>query len=45
MTSAAEADVKPTSANTVDEIKRYLDSHGIAYTTTMKKDDLLALVK
>ena len=39
------ADVKPTSANTVDDIKKYLDSHGISYTSAMKKDDLLALVK
>ncbi|MCZ3746561.1 Ish1 domain-containing protein [Limosilactobacillus vaginalis] len=29
----------------MDEIKRYLDSHGISYTSTMYKDDLLALVK
>lgn len=40
-----KANVKPTSTNTADEIKRYLDSHGISYATTMKKDDLLALVK
>ncbi|MBB1086377.1 hypothetical protein H5R63_06230 [Limosilactobacillus sp. WF-MA3-C] len=42
---AGETDVKPTSANTVDEIKSYLDKHGISYTSTMKKDELLALVK
>jgi large subunit ribosomal protein L20 len=39
------ADVKPTSANTVDEIKAYLDEHGINYSSTMKKAELLALVK
>lgn len=33
------------SANTVDEIKAYLDKHGIAYVSTAKKEDLLALVK
>ncbi|MDW5473225.1 hypothetical protein DB324_01180 [Limosilactobacillus reuteri] len=36
------ADVKPTNANTVDEIKKYLDDHGIAYTSTDTKDQLLA---
>ncbi|MCD7086248.1 Ish1 domain-containing protein [Limosilactobacillus fastidiosus] len=29
----------------MDEIKSYLDKHGISYTSTMKKDELLALVK
>ncbi|EEW53054.1 hypothetical protein HMPREF0494_1777 [Limosilactobacillus antri DSM 16041] len=38
------ADVKPTSANTVDEIKSYLDKKGISYPTTALKDDLLKLV-
>ncbi|WHO84903.1 Ish1 domain-containing protein [Limosilactobacillus oris] len=29
----------------MDQIKQYLDSHGISYTSTMKKDELLTLVK
>nr|WP_158660368.1 hypothetical protein [Limosilactobacillus fermentum] len=37
--------MKPTDANTVDQIKAYLDSHNISYTSSMTKSDLLALVK
>lgn len=44
MPSEAEADVKPTSANTVEEIKAYLDKHGIEYSSTALKADLLKLV-
>ena len=39
---AGDDDVKPTSANTVDEIKKYMDAHNIAYTSTDNKADLLA---
>lgn len=39
-----KADVKPTEASTVEEIKAYLDAHGIDYTGKTKKEDLLALV-
>ncbi|MGQ7546272.1 Ish1 domain-containing protein [Streptococcus suis] len=35
---------KPTSANTVPEIKAYLDSQGIPYTSSMSKTELLALI-
>lgn len=38
------ADVKPTSANTVDEIKEYLDKKGVSYPANALKDDLLKLV-
>lgn len=42
---ADTADVKPTDANTVEEIKAYLDKHHIDYTGKITKSDLLALVK
>lgn len=42
---ADEEATKPTSANTVAEIKAYLDAKGIDYTGKTKKEDLLALVK
>ncbi|WP_251548327.1 hypothetical protein [Limosilactobacillus caecicola] len=35
---------KPTDAQTVDQIKAYMDKHGIAYTSTMSKADLLNAV-
>lgn len=41
---ASETLTKPTDANTVAEIKAYLDSQGISYTSTMAKAELLALV-
>ncbi|GAB6741397.1 hypothetical protein BOVMAS36_14430 [Streptococcus uberis] len=41
---ASETLTKPTDANTVAEIKAYLDSQGISYTTSMTKAELLALV-
>lgn len=37
--------VKPTNANTVAEIKAYLDANHIDYAGKTKKDELLALVK
>lgn len=40
-----DTDVKPTDANTVEEIKAYLDKHHIDYTGKTTKSDLLALVK
>ncbi|WAE45983.1 hypothetical protein OUY26_05240 [Levilactobacillus brevis] len=36
---------KPTSANTIDQIKAYLDAQGISYSGVTAKADLLALVK
>nr|DAH72965.1 MAG TPA: dimeris T4 recombination endonuclease VII [Caudoviricetes sp.] len=36
--------VKPTTAQTVDQIKAYMDAHGLSYTSTMSKDDLLNVV-
>ncbi|KEP88466.1 50S ribosomal protein L20 [Oenococcus oeni] len=36
---------KPTTASTVAEIKAYLDSESIKYSSSAKKADLLALVK
>ena len=41
---ASIEEAKPTEANTVAEIKAYLDAHRIAYTSDMLKADLLALV-
>ncbi|WP_047999928.1 hypothetical protein [Lactiplantibacillus herbarum] len=35
---------KPTDANTIDEIKAYLDQKGITYSAGANKADLLALV-
>lgn len=35
---------KPTSDSTVKQIKDYLDSEGIEYKSTAKKDELLELV-
>lgn len=43
--TADSTDVKPTSNSTIQEIKAYLDKHGIDYTGKTTKDDLLALVK
>ncbi|WP_225415747.1 hypothetical protein [Ligilactobacillus salivarius] len=37
-------DVKPTDANTVTEIKAYLDAHSISYSSSATKVDLLKLV-
>lgn len=42
--SANEASAKPTDANTVDEIKVWLDAHGVSYQPNTVKADLLALV-
>ncbi|WP_430522008.1 HeH/LEM domain-containing protein [Limosilactobacillus ingluviei] len=42
--SGPSPDVKPTSANTVEEIKAYLDAHQITYPSSALKADLLALV-
>lgn len=39
-----KADEKPTDANTVAEIKAYLDKKGISYPSNATKQDLLALV-
>ncbi|WP_308443973.1 HeH/LEM domain-containing protein [Lactobacillus delbrueckii] len=44
-TSSAGNDTKPTSANTVADIKAYLDAHNISYASNLTKDQLLALVK
>lgn len=44
-TSSAGNDTKPTSANTVAEIKAYLDAHNISYASNLTKDQLLALIK
>ncbi|WP_103661611.1 hypothetical protein [Lactobacillus sp. HT06-2] len=40
-----DTDVKPTDANTVEEIKAYLTKHNIDFTGKTTKSDLLALVK
>lgn len=34
----------PTVANTIPQIKAYLDAHDITYDGVTKKDDLLALI-
>ncbi|MDT2648029.1 hypothetical protein P7D50_09490 [Enterococcus dongliensis] len=39
-----EGDVKPTDANTVEEIKAWLTAHSIDFTGVTLKADLLALV-
>ena len=39
-----KGDVKPTDANTVTEIKAYLDAHSISYSSSAAKADLLKLV-
>ncbi|MCS8615735.1 hypothetical protein EFE22_08180 [Lactobacillus delbrueckii subsp. lactis] len=44
-TSSAGNNTKPTSANTVADIKAYLDAHNISYASNLTKDQLLALVK
>ncbi|WP_405075676.1 HeH/LEM domain-containing protein [Limosilactobacillus reuteri] len=36
-------DVKPTDAQTIPEIKAYLDAHKISYASSASKPDLLAL--
>lgn len=41
---AVNAPIKPTDANTVAEIKAYLDGEGIEYPSNATKADLLALV-
>ncbi|MDD1403493.1 HeH/LEM domain-containing protein [Ligilactobacillus salivarius] len=43
--SDVQADVKPTSANTVAEIKAYLDKKKISYPSSANKDALLGLVE
>ncbi|QNQ84442.1 hypothetical protein FP435_04535 [Lactobacillus sp. PV037] len=40
-----EENSKPNASNTVDEIKKYLDSKNVSYPANAKKDDLLELVK
>lgn len=42
--SADETPAKPTDANTVAEIKAWLDAHGVSYSSSAVKADLLALV-
>lgn len=42
--SANETPAKPTDANTVDEIKVWLDAHGVSYQPNTVKADLLVLV-
>lgn len=42
--SADETPAKPTDANTVAEIKAWLDAHGVSYPSSAVKADLLALV-
>ena len=37
-------EVKPTAAQTVDQIKAWLTAHSIDFTGKTLKDDLLALV-
>jgi large subunit ribosomal protein L30 len=39
------SETKPTTASKVSEIKAYLDANKIAYSSSDKKSDLLALVK
>ena len=39
-----EKDFKPSKSNTVDEIKAYLDSKKIEYSSDAKKDKLLDLI-
>ncbi len=41
---ADETPAKPTDANTVAEIKAWLDAHNVAYPSSAVKADLLALV-
>lgn len=41
---ADETPAKPTDANTVAEIKAWLDAHNVAYPSNAVKADLLALV-
>ena len=42
---ADPANVKPTEASTVEEIKAYLTAHKIDFSGKTTKNDLLALVK
>ncbi|CAJ2232169.1 hypothetical protein [Fructilactobacillus sanfranciscensis] len=42
---SGDSDNKPTDANTIEEIKAYLDKHGIAHNGVTLKADLLALIK
>ncbi|WP_420537887.1 HeH/LEM domain-containing protein [Leuconostoc mesenteroides] len=41
---ADETPAKPTDANTVAEIKEWLDAHKVSYQSNAVKADLLALV-
>ncbi len=41
---ADETPAKPTDANTVAEIKAWLDAHNVSYPSNAVKADLLALV-
>ncbi|MGX4593987.1 HeH/LEM domain-containing protein [Leuconostoc sp. JNUCC 76] len=41
---ADETPAKPTDANTVAEIKAWLDTHSVSYQSNVVKADLLALV-
>ncbi len=41
---ADETPAKPTDANTVAEIKAWLDAHNVSYSSSAVKADLLALV-
>ncbi|WP_420704569.1 HeH/LEM domain-containing protein [Leuconostoc mesenteroides] len=41
---ADETPTKPTDANTVAEIKAWLDAHNVSYPSNAVKADLLALV-
>ena len=42
--TVAETDQVPTTDNTVDEIKSFLDDKGVEYTSRMTKKELLDLV-
>ncbi len=42
--TADETPAKPTDDNTVAEIKAWLDAHGVSYSSSAVKADLLALV-
>jgi hypothetical protein len=41
---ADETPAKPTDANTVAEIKAWLDAHGVSYPSSAVKANLLVLV-
>jgi large subunit ribosomal protein L20 len=44
-TEVKTENVKPTAKSTVAEIKSYLESEGIKFPSSAKKDELLALIK